>query len=142
MEMRYRHAIAPDDRFHMHPGYRNFQPVRKGETVAEDQDGPVVSPESARMLMPLYQARGADGFFLVREFRPVWLWVSAGARRVGLDRWVHWLPGIRRHPDEPDALVVDRRVARWYALQLLHLLGFRREVEVGRTLVVHRRPDA
>ena len=142
MEMLYRHPIAPDDRFRMHPGYGNFHPVRKGEAVADDRDGPVVSPETARMLMPLYQARGSDGFFLVREFRPIWLRVSAASRRMRLDRWVHWLPGIRRHPDEADALVVDRRVARWYALQVLHLLGFRREVEVGRTLVVHRRPDA
>ncbi|HSM03249.1 MAG TPA: succinylglutamate desuccinylase/aspartoacylase family protein [Longimicrobiales bacterium] len=142
VEMRYRHPIAPEDGFRMLPGYRNFQPIRRGEAVAGDRHGPVTSPETARILMPLYQVRGNDGFFVVREFSPAWLRVSGAARRLKLDRWVHWLPGIRRMEGDPDALVVDRRVARWYALQVLHLLGFRREVEVGRTLVVHRRPEA
>ncbi|HSG46627.1 MAG TPA: succinylglutamate desuccinylase/aspartoacylase family protein [Longimicrobiales bacterium] len=139
VEMRYRHPIAPGDRFRMRPGYLNFQPVRKGEPVARDLDGDVLAPESARILMPLYQEKGSDGFFLVREFKPLWLRVSGAVRRARLDRVVHWLPGIRRHPTEPHSLVVDRRVARWYALQVLHLLGFRREVEVGTTLVVQRR---
>lgn len=139
VEMRYRHPIAPGDRFRMRPGYRNFQPVRKGEAVATDLAGDVLVPESARILMPLYQEMGRDGFFVVREFKPVWLRVSAAARRARMDRVVHWLPGIKRHPTEPHSLVVDRRVARWYALQILHLLGFRREVEVGSTLVVQRR---
>jgi succinylglutamate desuccinylase len=139
VEMRYRHPVSPDDRFRMASGYRNFQPVRKGEVLAEDVDGAVVSPESARVLMPLYQAQGNDGFFVVREFNPFWLRVSSVLRNAGADRVVHWLPGIHRHPRDPDALVVNRRVARWYALQILHLLGFRRVVDVGAQLVVHRR---
>ena len=139
VEMRYRHAVAPDDDFRMRPGFRNFQRVRKGEVVAVDRHGDVVAPETGRILMPLYQAKGADGFFLVREFRHFWLRLSGKLRTLGVDRYVHWLPGIRKHPEQPDTLVVDRRVARWYALQVLHLLGFRREVEVGRTLVVQRR---
>jgi succinylglutamate desuccinylase len=140
VEMRYRHPISPADRFRMREGYLNFQRVRKGEAIATDLDGEVVAPESARILMPLYQEKGSDGFFVVREFKPFWLRISGVARRAGLDRVVHWLPGIRRHPTERHSLVVDRRVARWYALQILHLLGFRREVEVGKTLVVQRRP--
>lgn len=139
LEMRYRHPIVAEDRFRMRGGYRNFQTVEKGEPLGEDQDGVVVSPESARILMPLYQEQGNDGFFVVREFHPLWLKVSNVLRRGGLDRVVHWLPGIRRHPDDPDALVVNRTVARWYALQILHLLGFRREVDLGDKLVVQRR---
>ena len=72
-------------------------------------------------------------------FRPFWLRLSAQLRALGVDRYVHWLPGVRRHPEHADSLVVNRRVARWYALQLLHLLGFRREIEAGDTLVVQRR---
>jgi succinylglutamate desuccinylase len=139
VEMRYRQHVTSEDGFQMRPGYRNFEPVGKGEVVATDRRGPVRTREAGRILMPLYQAKGNDGFFLVREFRPFWLRLSAQLRTLGVDRYVHWLPGVRRHPDEPDSLVVDRRVARWYALQVLHLLGFRREVEVGRTLVVQRR---
>jgi len=139
VEMRYRHPVGPTDRFRMKGGYRNFQPIQRGEPLAEDEDGVVTAPESARILMPLYQTQGHDGFFVVREFHPMWLRISNLLRRAGADRLVHWLPGIRRHPDNPDALVVNRTVARWYALQVLHLLGFRREVDLGDTLVVHRR---
>jgi hypothetical protein len=33
--------------------------------------------------------------------------------------------------------VVDRRLARWFTLEILHLLGYRREVEEeGRLLVL------
>jgi len=139
LEMRHRHPVEAADGFRMAPGYENFQRVREGETVARDHEGIIRVPESARILMPLYQDQGQDGFFVVREFGAFWLHVSRAMRRLGLASVVHWLPGIRRSPDDPGALVVDRRVARWYALQLLHLLGFRKEVEVGRTLVVHRR---
>lgn len=139
VEMRYRHPIVPGDGFRMRDGFRNFQPIRRGELLASDVDGEVCSPESARLLMPLYQAQGSDGFFVVREFRPIWLAVSRALRRARLDRVVHWLPGVRRHPDQPEALVVNRRVARWYALQVLHLLGFRRHLDLGDKLVVHRR---
>lgn len=139
VEMRYRHPVAPGDEFRMRDGYLNFQPVEKGEAVARDRDGDVRIPESARILMPLYQEQGNDGFFVVREFRPIWLRISAALRHARVDRVIHWLPGIRRHPDDPDALIVNRTVARWYAQQILHLLGFRRVVDLGATLVMHRR---
>jgi succinylglutamate desuccinylase len=139
LEMRYRHPVEDADGFAMTPGWANFQPVRKGETLAEDSDGPVRSPERGRMLMPLYQEQGEDGFFVVREFSAFWLWVSEALRRAGLAGGVHLLPGVRRHPDRAGVLVVNRRVARWYALQILHLLGFRRVREEGDVLIVERR---
>lgn len=139
LEIRYRHGVAEGDGFRMHPGWMNFAPVRRGEQVAVDRQGPVHAPETGRILMPLYQVQGDDGFFLVREFRPVWLHLSRLLRRVGVDRVVHLFPGIRPHPRRPDALVVNLRVARWYALQFLHLLGFRRYREEDGRLVVLRR---
>lgn len=138
LEMRYRHPVEPEDAFRMHAGYGNFQRIRRGEILAEDRDGPVVAPETARILMPLYQAQGQDGFFVVRSFSNFWLTVSLVLRRLGADRWVHWLPGIRIHPTRAEARIVDRRVARFYALQLLHLLGYRRHEEEGARLVVVR----
>jgi succinylglutamate desuccinylase len=138
LEMRHRHPVSPDDGFRMRPGYRNFQRVQRGEAVADDRAGAVRATESARILMPLYQVQGDDGFFVVREFRPFWLHLSYGLRRAGADRWVQWLPGVRRHPSRSGALVVNRRVARWFALQLLHLLGYRRHEDDGHRLVVLR----
>lgn len=142
VEMRYRHPVAPDDDFEMAPGFGNFDRIKRGQPLAHDRDGQVRAPTRGRILMPLYQAQGEDGYFIVREFRPFWLAVSAVLRERGVDRWVHRLPGIRVSDHRPDMLVVNRRVARWYALQLLHLLGYRRHRAEGDTLVVTRRPQS
>ena len=57
-----------------------------------------------------------------------------------MDKALHWLPGISRHPDRPHTLRIDRRVARFYALQIFHLLGYRRlRIEDGTLLVTRRR---
>lgn len=138
LEMRSRHAVQPEDAFRMHPGYTNFQRIRRGEILGEDRNGSIRAPETARILMPLYQTQGEDGFFVVRSFSSFWLGVSRALRRIGADRWVHWLPGIRVHPERPEARIVNRRVARFYAVQLLHLLGYRRHEQDGRLLVVVR----
>ncbi len=140
VELRYRHPAPPEAGFTMRPGFATFTPVRRGDPVADDARGPIPVPESGRLLMPLYQRQGEDGFFLVREFRVFWLHLSRVLRTLGVDRWVHHLPGIREDPMRPEVLVVNRRVARWYALQLLHLLGFRRHRVEGDLLVVIRRP--
>lgn len=140
LEMKYRHPVAEEDAFVMEPGFSNFQPVEAGEMVARSAAGPIQVSESARVLMPLYQEQGEDGFFLVREFSPFWLWASSALRRLRVDRIAHWLPGVRRLPEGRDGVVVNKRVARWGAVQIFHLLGFRREVDRGHVLVMERRP--
>jgi len=62
----HRHPIAPGDGFRMEPGFTHFQPVRKGQPLARDSRGPILCPEDAVMLLPLYQGQGEDGFFLGR----------------------------------------------------------------------------
>lgn len=59
------HPISPMDEFKMFGNFRNFQPVRKGEILAKDRNGFIVAPQDCRVLMPLYQTQGSDGFFLV-----------------------------------------------------------------------------
>ncbi len=139
MEIRYRHAISEADRFRMRPGYSNFQPIVKGEPLADDARGEVRAREAGMILMPLYQPLGNDGFFLGREVRAFWLRVSALIRHARLDAFVHLLPGVSRHPDWEGALLVDPQIARWYVMEIFHLLGFRRERPVGDFLVVSRR---
>lgn len=142
VELRHRHPIETGDGFQMRVGFQNFQPIRRGDVVADDYEGPIPAPRSGRILMPLYQTLGEDGFFVVREFRMFWLRLSRALRKMEADRFVHLLPGIRRDPMRPEVLVVNRRVARWYALQLMHLLGFRRHRLEGDTLVVLRQGAA
>jgi len=142
LEVRYRHALDGDDPFRMEPGYSSFQPVTRGQLLGIDRNGAVSAVESGRILLPLYQTQGEDGFFLMREFRPFWLSLSAAVRRLRLDAALHWLPGVHRDPVQRDTLVIDRRVARWFALQVFHLLGYRRWRLEGDTLVMKRRRDA
>ena len=61
------HMIVEGADFAMNTGYYNFKPVHRGEVVAHDQDGPIVSPQDGMIFMPLYQKEGKDGFFIVEE---------------------------------------------------------------------------
>jgi len=62
-----RHAIQPVEGFEMLPGFKNFQKVKKGELIAKDKNGDIFSPANGRILMPLYQKQGEDGFFIIKE---------------------------------------------------------------------------
>lgn len=139
LEVRYRHALHDGDGFRMDPGFANFQPIRAGQRLAEDRSGPVYAAESGRLLLPLYQGKGDDGFFIAREFRPFWLAVSAAVRRLGLANLLRFLPGVRIHPDHADVLLVNTRLARVYPLEIFHLLGYRKLRRIGAALAVSRR---
>jgi succinylglutamate desuccinylase len=141
VEVRHRHPVDETDEFRMRPGFLSFQPVKGGETLAQDRHGEVQAPYDGILLMPLYQTQGEDGFFIVRPVRQVWLKMSAVLRHVNAEHFLHWLPGVRRAGDGPDSFIVDRRVARWFALEILHLLGFRRHGVHGDDLLVSRRPN-
>jgi succinylglutamate desuccinylase len=140
VEVRYHHAIQEGDRFVMEPGYRSFQAVQRGQLLARDRRGEIRAQEDGYLLMPLYQSQGTDGFFLVRPVRPLWLHLSVWLRRLHVDRVLPWLPGIHRHPHDPEALLVNRHIARWFVIEAFHLLGFRRQHVEADVLIVSRRP--
>lgn len=77
LEMRYRHPVGEEDGYVTRPGFRNFQPVRAGDVIGDDRRGEVTAPGSGRILMPLYQELGEDGFFVVRDLRSA----GSGVRR-------------------------------------------------------------
>jgi len=66
-EVVYRKEIGLSDQFKMKHGYQNFTPIRKGELLATDCRGDIVSDFDGRIFMPLYQNSGEDGFFVVQE---------------------------------------------------------------------------
>ncbi len=68
----YIHSVVPEDAFRMkeRPIYQNFDPIEKGELLAHDKNGEVLAPFGGLILMPLYQAQGSDGFFIVQEVAP------------------------------------------------------------------------
>lgn len=61
--------IVEGDGFKMAPGYKNFQAVKKNEQLAENNDGAILAKEDGLILMPLYQEKGEDGYFIVKEIK-------------------------------------------------------------------------
>ena len=66
-QLLYVHPIATGDNFVMHPGFKNFQSIAEGQLLAHDKSGEIKAKEDGRILMPLYQKQGEDGFFLIRS---------------------------------------------------------------------------
>jgi len=67
LQVHHRHAIAPEDRFRMEPGYANIQRIAAAELLARDRSGEIRAPGPGFVVLPLYQTKGDDGFFLGRE---------------------------------------------------------------------------
>lgn len=138
-EVRHREAVLPVHGFLMNPGFQNFDRIRRGQVLATNRHGMVKAPESGLILMPLYQKQGDDGFFLVRMVASFWLWLSEIVRRLNVANYIHLLPGVRRRPKRPEILHIDTSIARFFPLQVFHLLGFRRLRWQNNFLVVSRR---
>jgi succinylglutamate desuccinylase len=141
-EVVYRHDTTPDDHFEMLPGFRHFQPIRRGELLAEDVRGPVRAPMSGLLLMPRYQGLGSDGFFIARPVRKSWLSLSAALRWLRVDRALIWLPGVRRDPARPRQVLVNPTIARFLVVPIFHLCGYRRLSPRDGRIVFARRIEA
>ncbi len=139
VEIVHRHAITAADQFRMAPGFVNFAAAKKGTLLAHDVRGEVRAPYDCRVLLPLYQALGDDGYFLARPVRPFWLGLARCLRALRVDLLLPFLPGVHRDPHDRDTLLADRRVARWFTVEIFHLLGFRRERPRGDRIAFSRR---
>ncbi len=138
-EILHREPVVAGDGFRMKPGFANFVRIDRDALLATNHDGEIRAPMRGRVFMPLYQAQGSDGFFIARRVRTLWLRVSSILRHLRVHRIAHWLPGVERHPERPAALVVDRRVARWFVTEVFHLLGYRKERPGNGHVIVSRR---
>ncbi len=141
VEVRFRHAIGAGGEYRTNPGFSSFGQVREGQIVGTQDGRPVSAPMSGLLLMPLYQEQGNDGFFVTRPIRSMWMSLSTLLRRMRVERILTRLPGIRAVEEKPGTLLVNRRVARWLALQLFHLLGYRRREHSRSHLVMERRVE-
>jgi predicted deacylase len=139
VEVVYRHHAALDSQFAMLDGFQNFSPIVVGQVLAHDRNGPITSSYNARIFMPLYQPDCEDGFFVVRHVPNSALRMSSFLRRFNFERMLAIFPGISRSKIEPDGLVVNKKVARFLAVELFHLLGYRRKRDDGRFITFVRR---
>ena len=124
-EVYHRKGVVPEENFKMKPGYANLQPIVEGEKLAENIDGSVLAIDDGRIFMPLYQDQGSDGFFLAREVAPMWLKLSATLRKLKFENVLTLLPGVNRDKEERHTLIVNKRVAKFLAVEIFHLLGYR-----------------
>ena len=139
VEVRHREAIRPEDEFEMNPGFNNFDIITKGMVLAKNRFGEIRAVESGMILMPLYQKLGEDGFFIGRTVAPFWLWLSAVLRKTRVQNILRHLPGVKVDPDDSETLHLDTALARFFPLQVSHLLGFRKRRLEDHQLVVSRR---
>lgn len=61
------YKIRADEDFEMKPGYVNFQEISEGEVLATNQRKTIRSSYDGRILMPLYQSQGDDGYFILKK---------------------------------------------------------------------------
>lgn len=141
VEIIYRHGIEPDDQFRMDPGFHNFQAIQRSQRLATDRDGEVTSPAAGRMLMPLYQGQGEDGFFLCRDLGPARLQLSAALRKLEADRLLRYLPGveIERGAEEQVRVSGPAAIAAPAVREVLRMFGYRRQVDDDGGLRLGRR---
>ncbi len=69
VDLFYVHKIEADAHFQMREGFKNFQAIKAGEVLADDKNGEIYAPEDCLLLMPLYQQKGTEGFYLVKTKR-------------------------------------------------------------------------
>ena len=124
-EISYGFRVKEGESFKMKPGFVNFQHVKKGQEMAVKNDIPVIASYTGRIFMPRYQNVGEDGFFEIRKVSPFLLRLSVVLRKIYFENMLVLLPGVRWESSKHDALIVDRKTARFFAKQFFHLLGYR-----------------
>ncbi len=141
-EIYYRYQVEDNEDFSMVPGFVNFQRYKKGVTLALSNGKPIVADRNARILMPRYQGKGNDGYFLIRRTPKFFLWLSAILRGFKLDHLLPLLPGVKWAKEGKDTLIVDKKVARFLAKSFFHLMGYRTMKLDGDQLIVKNREAA
>ena len=140
-EISYGFRVKEGESFKMKPGFVNFQHVKKGQEMAVKNDIPVIASYTGRIFMPRYQNVGEDGFFEIRKVSPFLLRLSVVLRKIYFENMLVLLPGVRWESSKHDALIVDRKTARFFAKQFFHLLGYRSR-RVNKTHLIMKNREA
>lgn len=142
-EVVHRHAIQKADGFHMKKGFRSFEKVPKGTLLAKEGERELKATKDTIVFMPLYQEQGEEGFFLIRKI-PKWaLAWSAFLRRIQMQAFLSYLPGISWKDDQKQTLLVNLKVAKFLTKPFFHLLGYRnRTLDKNRILMQNRERTA
>ena len=138
-EIYHQHLIQEDEEFSMLPGFVNLQTVSKGVDIATSYGELITTKKSRQLFMPLYQDKGYEGFYFIRSVPHFFLWISKYLRKIKADSFLAILPGIQWATSKKDTLFVNKRVARFFAKSIFHLLGYRtREVDEAHFVLKNR----
>lgn len=124
-EIYHQHDIGPNTQFKMLPGFVNFQVVGKGRSLAIVDGEELKTTKRRQIFMPLYQKQGNEAFYFIRPVPRFLLWLSKQLRQFKVDHLLVGLPGVAWQSPEKDTLLVDQKVARFFAKSVFHLLGYR-----------------
>ncbi|MEQ9404918.1 MAG: succinylglutamate desuccinylase/aspartoacylase family protein [Cyclobacteriaceae bacterium] len=141
-EIYFRYLIKPDEDFKMRPGFFNFQRIRANQEIADSGNKVIRAKQDGRIFMPLYQAQGVDGFFAIRKVLPFFLVLSGFMRRIRIDRLFVLLPGVNWYAKDRKTLVVNRKIAIFFAKQFFHLMGYRSKTLDKNRYIMKNREDS
>jgi succinylglutamate desuccinylase len=134
--------IKHGEKFKMAPGFENFQNVKKNQVLAQSDGVEIRANKDLKIFMPLYQDQGEDGYFIIRKIPYVFLSLSKLLRRLRIDNLLVLLPGIHWATEEKDTLIVNLRIAKFFAKQFFHLLGYRSKLKDSTHLILKNREAA
>ena len=66
-KVKYIHKLNKDDEFLMIPNIKNFDKINKGDVIGNDKNGQIKAPIDGYILMPLYQEKGEEGFYIITK---------------------------------------------------------------------------
>ena len=124
-EVIYLHKIKDNEMFKMKNGFKSFQFITKGTTLALSDNTEVKSEYNAKVFMPLYQTKGREGFFIIKKIEPFFLKLSVLLRQFRIDNLFILFPGVSWENKERKVLQVNLKTAKFLVKPLFHLLGYR-----------------
>ncbi len=125
----YKYTIKPFERFEMVKGYKNFQEIVKHETLAHSNGNEIEASQRGKIFMPLYQEKGDDGFFIISRISKFWLYTSRIVRKLHFHQFLKLLPGVSSKKSKPYILIVNPKTAKFLAVEIFHLFGYRKKVK-------------
>ena len=127
-EINYKYEITKNEQFKMLFGFSNFESVVKDQELAISNSKKIRASHSGKIFMPLYQKQGDDGFFIISRLSKKWLLFSSLVRKLKMHHLLRFLPGIKQDKENKHVLIVNPRTARFLAIEIFHVFGYRKKV--------------
>jgi hypothetical protein len=127
-EIDYRFLVKETEDFKMLNGFKNFDKIQEGQVIALNNNKEIKATMNGLIFMPLYQKQGKDGFFIITKISKFWLKLSSIVRKLKMYHFLRLLPGIKKENLNDHTLIVDPKTAKFLAIEIFHLFGYRKQV--------------